>query len=302
MDFQKRQKQLTRYLLKTTDTLEWKEQELIERLEITSAEWEKIVTGRRYVLIDEFCRLAESLEVNLDDFYNEKLSLSELKRRMTVGPDHFLPEKYMLAQQSRMRTSASLLDFIGLRHGPLARQRILRKLQVSEAMVENREQMVNMGFFIDICDTVKSYGCSDDFLVEMGGFSSTSNRNSSFAREFEKLSGPKEVYESLVDTLGVHFEKNHQYSIGKLTSSLCDIRSRPNPAVLEALKAKKLGSKNSCLARQGVATSFALYHGHRNVVVEETKCIHRGDPECVYRVKWAPLPVEKFHSGLSFIN
>ena len=156
-------------------------------------------------------------------------------------------------------------------------------------MVQNEDLFINMNFFTDICDTMKTLGCEDESLFYMGQFSSSANRSSAFAKEFSKLKGPKEVYENLVPVLGVHFEKNHLYAIKSLKSNLCEIESKPNEEVLDALKSNTLGSANSCSARRGVASSFALYHGDRDVTVEEVKCIHRGDTNCVYQVKWGPL-------------
>src|SRR6185437_10550549 len=162
------------------------------------------------------------------------------------------------------------------------------------AVFANPDEYISIQFLTDLADHVVELGADTKMLFDMGAESVRVNRNVGFSKNLLDAMNIKEACAFQADYLMGYFDKNYLYRCGKLTDSVCTVEGRQNPDVLDALKVQHHGSQNVCAVKAGVAGSFPEFFALPTAAVRETKCIHRGDPLCVYEVDFsAAARVEK---------
>ena len=276
------------YLLEVQAKLQWTDTDMADHLKLSHKEWRNISEGEKEPSLIALSSFAESIDVDIEKVFHQNLDLDLLIRRNTNGVDS-LPEHYIPGAFSRVRTSKTLLDFIEFYFGWRMRQKVLSTLNMNEAAIADSERYINVNFFRDICDTMKSFDYNDEILRRMGEFSVYSNRSGVVGKMFEDCSTPRAVYEKAIPVLGTYFEKNHHYRILDISDHHCTMESRVHEQLAEELKTSKVGSVHMCTAREGVGSSFVLYAGAYRTTVTKLECIHTGSDRCVCRFEWAPL-------------
>jgi len=231
--------------------------------------------------LDQLTKLTDELDCSAETFAQGIFDLSVIKSRKKAVQ---LPKRYQTAAFSKVRTSASLLEFIEVSFGKEYKNRILKTLQVNPMLLEDPDANISMRLVMDIANLLSFRKINPVFLQKMGSFSAFSNKTTRVGEFFSECRSNTEVYEKLVPVMGDFFEKNHSYKILKLNKNECWIEAKISHLVQDSLKVKNYGSIASCEVRRGVAGSFSLYIGHEVKQVEHPYCMHRGDPSCVYRV------------------
>jgi hypothetical protein len=231
----------------------------------------------------DLLRLAAELSLDPTNIAQGKIDFRTLSAHQN-GSVNRLPERYAKGS-SRIRTSAHLFDRIETLFGWRARTAILRRCQVTEAVLGDLDREVNLRFLTDTLDEIRKLGVTTTQFFKIGEQSLIRNYHSPLGELFRASRNTRDLYERcFLELIQKYYDKNTIYRILKLTAARAVIEARPSPDVCASLGEKTPGSHLVCLNKAG---GFASLSGYRRLPfadVREVKCIHRGDPACRFEI------------------
>ena len=241
------------------------------------------------ITIDELITLSEFLNVSMEDLVRGNLDYAGLTA-YHCGDFTYIPERYTEAAFSKKRTSINILSFLERNVGSDFKRSLLRSLRVHENVFRNPDEKINLRFLMDLTQELVKRHYEDEDFFQMGVYSSVVNRSSELGRLMAKQSDGKGVYSLAFDHLIHRYDENFDYQIISLSDTNVSIRSFPRTMVQDGLKLKRLGTRATCVARDGVAASFIRYIGLPTAKSTKSHCIHQGDSYCQFNYEFAPLP------------
>ncbi len=267
-------------------------------LRMTEEEIRLAASGKGPLLENAIIRLSESLDLDPDAVMQGTLDFKALRAR-GQGVTDFLPERYSVASKSKRRTSAHILDFLEISRGWRARQKALRRFQISEAVFSNLDGQINILFLQDLCDYLISEGFSLRDLYKIGQYSTLTNQGSQLASIYRQLGVPKLAYEvGFTELVQKYYEQNYTYRLLKLEDGKCTVEAVINPEVGEALRSKSYGNSGVCAAKCGTMASITAYISLPCSKVREISCIHNDDPSCMFEIDFTvPEEIRKLRGS-----
>jgi predicted hydrocarbon binding protein len=184
-----------------------------------------------------------------------------------------------------------MFDFLEERYGYPMVAMIGRRFQVHPLLFSQENGWMNNLFFTDMYSYLEeSFKLPKNFYYDMGRHSTQVNANTELGFLYRELRKVKSVYERLFGEFAPFYEKNSTYQILKLSETHCTIRTRTKREVAQALDVKNLGSPAICQWKAGIFAAAPNYLGLADSNPRELKCVHRGDPFCVFEIFFGHLP------------
>jgi hypothetical protein len=257
-----------------------------EVLRLTASEYERLKQGHSELSTPSLFSLCQYVDLSVEAILLGNVDLKAVSERFSGNHD-YLPDCYQVAAFSRRRTALYFLDFVESQHGWYWRNRILRHLQVSEALFKSPDSPVNIQFMTDMMGYLKKNGFRDEDFFNVGLNSRIVNQNAPWAIELGRLGDPAQAFESLILDLMSQVERNSTYQITRLGEGQCRVESKSNVDVASALGLKHVSSREGCFQRAGALACVPGYQNLPLARVTETRCEHLGDSVCRFEVDFS---------------
>ena len=255
-------------------------------LGMTHQQYESSWLKKKSLSVLEISRLLDSIPISFENLLKGKVDFKALDRQFVSGVS-VLPERYSVGAFSRRRTCINLLAYLEKNYGENFTGDCLRQLQTPVDLFDDPDAMINIRFQSDLCEYLSRAGCQSSEFFKMGEYSVRTNAKSIIAKELSKQPTPRAMYEYLFTTLIGLYDENAFYKIIEITDTHLLAEVRPNPQVADALGSKVFGNPFVCGTRAGVGASFPAYMSLPKAEVKEIRCIHCGDPSCIYELDFS---------------
>jgi hypothetical protein len=250
------------------------------------------------VQIDTISTLAETLDLSMDSIFKGDIDYTVLARHCR-GDLHCISERYVgAASLSPIRSVANLLSYVEFRCGDPVRQMLMRNLQLHSSAFSSLDRRVNILLVTDLAAECRSIGLMDDDFIAAGEQLLVFEYDR-MSRKLEEERVPKktkDIYSYYIEGLPKHVERTFSYEIAALDNDGCVIHSDLTDEVRDGLKTQTYGSKDVCLMRKGILSCPPAYGGLPRAKVEKMACVHQGDDECVYDIRFLQKPVADLDS------
>ncbi len=277
---------LARVLGRLRVGLEYDHSEWRDILQLGEDEYRSFRESKIDLPITALENVAEYLELSIEELYHGRVDIPTLAAHVK-GDREVIPEKYLVAANSSRRSVLSTLDYVELSRGGLVRAQVLRRFQLKEAMFSDLNAPVNVRLGSDMAAWLSRRGMAEAEFVRIGTLAVRAHRHSGLHRALTGLSRSRSVYERVFDEHIVHIEKNCRYRILKMDDQRCVVESKTWNQVADALGVREVGSREICAHRLGFMSATPGLLGFRFGVVREPRCVHRGDPACLFEIEYA---------------
>lgn len=259
---------------------------MADLLELTAADYARKHDSRSELSVRAAMRLSERLDLSFDGLVTGRIDFRALAKHFNEERA-FLPERYGRAAFSRRRTSIYMLEFIESMYGWKERAHVLRRLQLNETIFSEPDEDINILFAEDVCEYISRYRGGRRDLFQMGLSSSRSVKGGKVLDLLGAASSIKGVYELICYVTERYFEENYCYQVTRAGPDGCEISGVPNPELLELLELDFAGGPAICEVRRGFTAAVPGYLGLPFASVRKTRCVHEGDPECLFQVDYS---------------
>lgn len=278
------------YLDRLQDTAGVSAELWADLLEIANpAEIRALFEGKASQKISEraLLNLSEYLELSPEKIVTGKVDFQTLAAHRN-GNVTRVPEYYSIGASSRVRTSAHLFDCVESLFGWRARADLLRRHQITDAILREPDMRINIRFLSEVCDDIEKLGVGNQAFFQMGFRSLYRNFHSELGESFRATKSTTELFEKCFDEL-VHkyYDQNFQYRILMMENSICYVEAVSNPDICDQLGTSVLGNRLTCQNKLGVLSSLTGYKRLPFSRVREVRCIHHGDPSCVFEIDFS---------------
>ena len=198
-----------------------------------------------------------------------------------------LPEAYSKAAYGRKRTSITSVHFLEVYAGWRLRLDALRKLCVSESMLQDPFAPISMKFITDLCDYLHRRQFQKMDFFAMGAYTYEANQQTLVAKLFSELPSAKDAYEFFFNECMKLFEQNCVYTITQISDSNLTVEFLTNPDVGAESGLRHLGSAHVCQVKSGLIANIPRYLGLPASRVKEVACVHCGDDVCRLEVDFS---------------
>ena len=234
--------------------------EWFDLLQLSWTEYQNIKLGNLKPNEKLIERVAKHFNLKTDAVMCGEINYRSLSLSFDTG-SHAMPEVYSKAAYGRKRTSITSIDFLeeyvgwGLRHDAI------RKLSVSERMLQDPFAPISMKFITGLCDYLHLRQFQPTDFFAMGSYTYEANKNSLIARLFSGLKTPKEAYEFFFTDCMKLFEQNCKYTITEINDNSLTVEYYTNPNVAAESGVRHLGSVHVCQLNCGHAAVILRYLG-----------------------------------------
>ena len=281
-------------LLRVQSTLCLSDPDFSNYLEVNPQQFETIKAGMKSIPLLAFAKLAERLNLNLEDLYHGRVDYPSLGVRFRTEPQH-LPEKYSAGAGSRFATVINILDYVEEKYGWHKRIETLRHFQMSEDFLSAPERPVNFRFMTHLLTYLDAHVMPETEFFRIGQNTLKILDKSNLLKPSGNPSSvPSSIPSSIKDAYEFFFKDtirfidcNYIYTLEKLTRSSCVVSLKPNPAVSEPMEWKAPGSFGTCIYRAGSLSIVPRYLGKSAAHVLKTKCVHQGETSCEYHLTFS---------------
>lgn len=261
--------------------------EFSDELGLSTNAFSSLQARRKSPPAPSMIRFADRMNVSSDLLFSGTLDLNALVRTYR-GEKDVVPERYTHTAYARRRGVMPL--FLGTERyiDPSASTYLHRRLQVSQTFLSDLDRPINLNCLVDTCNILaERYGCDAEAFRHMGQMSTKGNRGGRLDRILSRIESPMELYECVFADLIQLFDENWDYSIENLNMDSITIKVLPKEKIVEGFKTKTPGSSLLCEMKGGVGSSFSEFRRLPYSTVNHTKCIHRGDRECLYQFDYS---------------
>lgn len=266
-------------------SLDFSDAQMAELLGMTLKSFLKHRESLKPPLITSYVVLSDSLPISFEALMSGDIDYSMLRTQYR-GKLNVLPEKYAQGAFSKRRTSANLLNFLGTFYGWELKDELLRRFQIHERVFDFPDEKISIRFLEDACAELGKLGFDEAKLYSVGLFSPVTNARGPVARALCQSQTVKELYDKAFAEVITRFDENCSYKITRLTKDSATVEAPLREEVQSALGQTHFGNSHICALRAGTGASLPRYAGFEDAIATETKCIHRGDPVCVYEFKF----------------
>ncbi|MBC7693698.1 MAG: hypothetical protein H7222_18170 [Methylotenera sp.] len=227
-------------------------------------------------------QLAKRLNIGFDELFTGQIDYHALVLQHQ-GVSSAIPERYLQGALSRRSVALGVLDFIEQQFGWQKRALTLQRFQMTEKALAAPQEMISVKFVSDVGHHIFRQSRDSQLLSSMGRHVMWTHRKAPFVAGLRTLGSPRELFEKMVtEVIGLHFEKNFDWSLSELGPSSCQIKCRPRPDAIDAVGEEVLKSQVLCSIRMGALSAFPWFAGFPSARVEETNCIAHGGASCDY--------------------
>lgn len=231
--------------------------------------------------------LCRTYNIDLDLFMNGRTDFNALSKR--IGGDlYILPDRYSDPAQarSRGRTVLTIMDSFRDCFGQTFKDNVMRRLQLNATHRFHADDYVSLYLVLDMLAEVRRMGVSEDYLRWMGFRSAIVNRSTNLGAEMKKYSTGYQIYRAIHEEWMHFFDKNFLYEIQRINADSVDVRITVREETQDVFRSKVVGSRESCLVRQGTYASMTAQPLGYRAYISESACIYKGDSHCLYHLTW----------------
>lgn len=277
-----------------TSSLEW-----YDILHLSWLDYKKFQLGILPPSVNLLERVSNYYAIKYDELLSGKINFQNLSLRFD-GPGNVMPEIYLKAAYGRKRASISAVHFLEEHVGWRLRLDAIRKLQISESVLQDPFAPISMQFMTDLCDYLVQRKFNNLDFFRMGTFIHETNKNGLIARIFSEFTSPKEAYEFFFNDCMKFFEQNCLYVIKQISETSLIVDCITNPHVAAEAGKRHLGSAHICMFKSGIIASIPCYLGLPISKVKETSCVHNGGNVCRLEIDFTEA--RKFQITQPFLN
>ncbi len=268
--------------------------EWFDLLQLSWTEYQNIKLGNLEPTEKLIERVAKHFNLKTDAVMCGEINYKSLSLSFDTG-SQTMPEVYSKAAFGRKRTSITSIDFLeeyvgwGLRHDAI------RKLSVSESMLQDPFAPISMKFITSLCDYLHLRQFQHADFFAMGSYTYEANKNTLIAGLFSGLSSPKEAYEFFFTDCMKLFEQNCKYTVIEIDDNSLTVEYYTNPNVAAESGVRHLGSVHVCQLNRGHAAVIPRYLGLPAAKVKKTSCVHKGDTVCKLEIDFSEATKARFN-------
>lgn len=249
-------------------------------LSVTKKDYFKIYFQKKIPAYYNLKQLAARLDVSPEKIIFGTIDYKAMTAHFE-GNSVFIPEKYTVGALSRMRTFSNILDYVEARRSVDARNLLRRQFQIPCGALNDLDTPVNIVFFMEVTDYLAKAGMGQ--FRTMGAYSIRHLFSSELGKALSSdVKNTMDLYEKITSKHYGFFDENSKYSIVSLTPEGARIKAQPSEKLQDTLKMWTSGNTHACSYRAGVMSSFPGLLGLESARVEELRCVHRGDPYCLF--------------------
>jgi hypothetical protein len=256
-------------------------------LGIKAHEYVRARRDRRGLPTRSVFRLTDHLPLSFDQFVRGEIDFDAISAH-AHGNTAYLPEKYLIGARSKRRTTLNIIGYLEAFYGWREKYAVLRRFHMHVHAFRDPDALINVHFVSDLCTHLLANGYSARTLFEMGTYSTAMNREGPVGIALAQERDLPSLYERVViGGLIGRFDENFDYRIQALSRDELVLKITFREEAQDALKVKRFGNSSICTMRDGVAAAMPAYIGHRQAQAVHVACLHRGDPACLVRLRFA---------------
>lgn len=280
----------SRFLIKQIqDFTNLENQELASILKISVSRLENFYNYKESIKLDSLLGLMNKFNISLDALKSGEIDIKTLQEHYT-GNLNYIPDKYSTAQFSKGRTILNSFNFLKDNFGFYKSDMTQRYFQLNRTILSAPDKNINIHFVEDVYNYLSTLqGLSLSDFYNMGRYNLKTLQGSTFYETVSKFKTTKQIYENLINHQMFFFEKNSDYKIKLINSQECIISSNANEEVSDLLKIKKVGNPETCKYREGFFSILPNIINQPSSIVNELTCVHKGDSECTFHIKYPNL-------------
>ena len=229
--------------------------------------------------------ITDKFNVAMESLYSGQFDMGAIKAYY-AGDKDYIPEKYRIAPYSKKLTVLNYLSYLEQYHNSSICDQVMRKLQFTDDSLHSEEFDINITVFVDLLKILRSFGLGKKHFYEVGQHFFELNKDLFIGKVLSLEKSTKRVYECLFEDLIVLQEKNYRYEIMTSCSDHFVVKCTPYEEIVELLGTENVGSQDVCAYKRGFGSILPKFIGNELSVVEESKCIYRGDNFCQFDISF----------------
>lgn len=255
----------------------------------------------RSLPVDSVFSLADHIPISFERIMGGGVDLETLHEHAKGNVGH-IPARYRIGAFSKRRTSVNALYFIENHLGAASKDEILKHLQVNPAVFKNPDETISIHFVTDVLNYLARYQHRRESFVQIGRYSTDTNRHSRLAQVYAECRTPSEMYDKLFNALVSNYDENYDYRLTRLSKIGATLRVYQRKRTEDALNLRVYGSVPICWMRIGINAALPKYKQLPEANVTKTKCIFEGDDCCEMEIDFEfshysalrrPVPVHR---------
>jgi hypothetical protein len=259
-----------------------------EKLGMSPARYRRLIWGMAEPTMAEIEALASVSETHIDLFMSGEVDFKTMARHAhsnrTAIPEHYATREHKLA---RVRAVQVIYEHVRFHRGEPEARRILRRRQCHPEAFRDAASLISPKIVEDLLKDLRQDGLSDEQLRGVGTMTLNVNQGA-IARKLAGRATPRALYEYVhEELLQHHYDRINHYRLLKMTDTGCVVGVSTQDEAKEAFRTDTVGTREMCLFRQGVYSSFLANLIPRFAKVEESQCMYSGASHCIVHLSWA---------------
>lgn len=254
-------------------------QEWFDILQLSWSEYQNIKLGGVIPSEKLTERIARHFNIKTEDLLSGRIDYKALALRSAIRTPE-MPEVYSKAAYGRRRTSINSVNFLEKYSGWRLRLDVIRKLSVSENMLQDPFAPISMKFITDLCSYLHQRQFQKEDFFTMGAYTTEANKGTLIAELFAEVSSIKEAYEFYFGDCMRLFEQNCNYTITQINDTSLTVEYITNHGVAAESGMRHLGNTHVCQLKRGAIAYIPTYLGLPAARTKELACVHSGDDIC----------------------
>lgn len=260
-------------------TTEVSSQEWFDILQLSWSDYQNIKLGRALPSEKLTERIARHFNIKTQDLLSGKIDYKALALNSALSRSS-MSEIYLKAAYGRRRTSINAVNFLERYAGWRLRFDAIRKLSVSENMLQDPFAPISMKFITDLCGYLHQRQFQKEDFYAMGAYTTEANRQTLIAELFAELPSAKAAYEFFFNDCMKLFEQNCNYIITQINDASLTVEYITNHDVAAESGVRHLGNTHVCQLKRGAIAHIPTYLGLPAARTKELACVHSGDDIC----------------------
>lgn len=236
-------------------------------------------------------QIAKELSLDVENIFHDEIDYIALAAHYSRD-EVYLPERYTTNAFSKAFTTNNFLDYINKRLGHEMEQFILNKLQVKRAALLNNSRPISIYLNLDLLSEMRDYA-NPEFFRNLGVHNAKNNIDSGIIETLSRSRSSSELHDQYISHVAPFYDSNYDHKILKSSRDYVVIEIKPKKDVADLFKKRALGNEEVCLLKTGHISTINGFIGYQRSHVVETKCIHRGDPSCIFHVSFFYVPMKR---------
>ncbi|MGE0763538.1 MAG: hypothetical protein AB7N80_09705 [Bdellovibrionales bacterium] len=233
--------------------------------------------------------LSAFLDVTPEQLLTQQIPVEELRTRFIEGPTR-IEERYFVNAFSKVRTTAHIVRYLSLRFGRANVDNLLRQMGVHPCIYSSLDNKINIDFFIQLLEKVKSLGLAPQEISQLGCYMFLGVSGTELGSQFAQARNYAESYQVLNSNFH-NFDRNFIYDV-HLDDEGFEMTIHPGEVLQKKIQDENTDCAMLALYRKYMMCWFPYLSGLPPVSGNLVKSLAYGDDHCVLRAKF-PTPQDR---------